>query len=481
TSSNTRNKNVDTSPRTRNERQTGQFGNQRRVIVAGNRKTIGNQSEWLQDTDDEPDEQELKAHYMYMAKILEVLSASDDNYGHIYDIEPLEKVESYDNYNVFATERKQPVKPEYVNDTYPVEKVDCNVTLVNINNNEREVDQNAKKNEDDLVLLASLIANLKLHVDENKKIKKELKKENTSLTQEPDESKLNLWKCKIELERYQSFQTNKKEKEKGELKCKEPLDLQAWNNEKVWKAKNNSLIAELKQKMLEINDLTSQLQDKSIGNAEIREMLNKMKGKHVKTTFVRPYVVRQLSAFKFQKPPVMGKPTTFANSIKRVYYIEGVNHSLFPVGQFCDADLEVAFRKSTCFVRDLQRNDLLTAKALLTQAWLWRHRLSYLNVDTINLLPKNGIVNGLAKLKYVKEHLCQFSKKEKLNGSNFLDWYRNLRIVLGYEQKLHHLEEALPEAPPATTTVAVRNAYTCSVAEQHEIAYLILASMTPEI
>ncbi|GJV99146.1 hypothetical protein Tco_0427658 [Tanacetum coccineum] len=31
---------------------------------------------------------------------------------------------------------------------------------------------------------------------------------------------------------------------------------------------------------------------------------------------------------------------------------EGLNHNLFSVGQFCDADLEVAFRKSTCFVRD---------------------------------------------------------------------------------------------------------------------------------
>ncbi|GJT52833.1 hypothetical protein Tco_0978990 [Tanacetum coccineum] len=46
--------------------------------------------------------------------------------------------------------------------------------------------------------------------------------------------------------------------------------------------------------------------------------------------------------------------------IKRVYYVEGLNHNLFSVGQFCDADLEVAFRKSTCFVRDLQENDLLT-------------------------------------------------------------------------------------------------------------------------
>ncbi|GJY26778.1 retrotransposon protein, putative, ty1-copia subclass, partial [Tanacetum coccineum] len=71
--------------------------------------------------------------------------------------------------------------------------------------------------------------------------------------------------------------------------------------------------------------------------------------------------------------------------------------------------------------------------------------------------------------------------KEKLNGSNFLDRYHNLRIVLKNEQKLHHLEEALPEAPPATATAAVRNAYTLRVAEQQEVACLMLVSMTPKI
>ncbi|GJZ16016.1 retrotransposon protein, putative, ty1-copia subclass [Tanacetum coccineum] len=64
--------------------------------------------------------------------------------------------------------------------------------------------------------------------------------------------------------------------------------------------------------------------------------------------------------------------------------------------------------------------------------------------------------------------------KEKLNGGKFLDWYRNLRIVLRNEQKLHHLEEALPEAPPATATVAVHNAYTRRVAEQQEVACIML-------
>ncbi|GKE80021.1 hypothetical protein Tco_1550021, partial [Tanacetum coccineum] len=47
-------------------------------------------------------------------------------------------------------------------------------------------------------------------------------------------------------------------------------------------------------------------------------------------------------------------------TIRRVYYVEGLNHNLFSVGQFCDADLEVAFQNSTCYIRDLKGNDLLT-------------------------------------------------------------------------------------------------------------------------
>nr|GEV73379.1 hypothetical protein [Tanacetum cinerariifolium] len=121
-----------------------------------------------------------------------------------------------------------------------------------------------------------------------------------------------------------------------------------------------------------------------------------------------------------------------AITIKRVYYVEGLNHNLFSVGQFCDADLEVPFRKSTCYIRDLKGNDLLTgsrgtdlysitlqdttspnpiclmAKATSSQAWLWHYRLSHLNFNTINLLSKNDIVVGLLKLKFVKDHLCSF-------------------------------------------------------------------------
>nr|GEV13181.1 hypothetical protein [Tanacetum cinerariifolium] len=47
-------------------------------------------------------------------------------------------------------------------------------------------------------------------------------------------------------------------------------------------------------------------------------------------------------------------------TIKKVYYVEGLGHNLFSVGQFCDNGLEVAFRKSTCFVRNKDGVDLLT-------------------------------------------------------------------------------------------------------------------------
>ncbi|GKC51342.1 putative ribonuclease H-like domain-containing protein [Tanacetum coccineum] len=46
--------------------------------------------------------------------------------------------------------------------------------------------------------------------------------------------------------------------------------------------------------------------------------------------------------------------------ISRVYYVEGLGHNLFLVGQLCDSDLEVVFRKHTCFVRELEGVDLLT-------------------------------------------------------------------------------------------------------------------------
>nr|GEW76134.1 integrase, catalytic region, zinc finger, CCHC-type, peptidase aspartic, catalytic [Tanacetum cinerariifolium] len=63
-----------------------------------------------------------------------------------------------------------------------------------------------------------------------------------------------------------------------------------------------------------------------------------------------------------------------------------LNHNLFFVGQFCDADLEVAFRKSTCYIRDLKRNDLLTCSR---RTYLYFTTLQYLStLNPICLMAK---------------------------------------------------------------------------------------------
>nr|GFB35147.1 hypothetical protein [Tanacetum cinerariifolium] len=88
TSSNSRNKNVDTTLLYKNDNQPRQFGNQRMVNVVGARENVGSpvvQQSGIQYTEEEIDEQELEAHYSYMAKIQEVPTADSG-----IDSEPLE-------------------------------------------------------------------------------------------------------------------------------------------------------------------------------------------------------------------------------------------------------------------------------------------------------------------------------------------------------------------------------------------------------
>ncbi|GJT45965.1 integrase, catalytic region, zinc finger, CCHC-type containing protein [Tanacetum coccineum] len=115
--------------------------------------------------------------------------------------------------------------------------------------------------------------------------------------------------------------------------------------------------------------------------------------------------------------------------ISRLYYVEGLGHNLFSVGQFCDAGLEVAFQKNTCFIRNLEGVDLLSgsrdinlytislddmlksspicllSKASKTKSWLWHRRLSHLNFGTLNKLAKDGLARGIPRLKFQKDHL----------------------------------------------------------------------------
>ncbi|GJZ94464.1 retrovirus-related pol polyprotein from transposon TNT 1-94 [Tanacetum coccineum] len=144
--------------------------------------------------------------------------------------------------------------------------------------------------------------------------------------------------------------------------------------------------------------------------------------------------------------------------IARVYYVEGLGHNLFSVGQFCDSDLEVAFKRKTCFVRNLKGVDLLKgnrttnlytinfyemafaspiclmAHATSTKSWLWHQRLYYLNFDTINDLAKNDLVSSLLKFKYSKEQLCPSYEQGKSKTSP-----HKSKPVPNLKQRLHLL------------------------------------------
>ncbi|GKB45396.1 retrovirus-related pol polyprotein from transposon TNT 1-94 [Tanacetum coccineum] len=144
--------------------------------------------------------------------------------------------------------------------------------------------------------------------------------------------------------------------------------------------------------------------------------------------------------------------------ITRVYFIEGLGHNLFLVGQFCYSNLDVAFRRNTCFVRNLEGVDLLNenrtinlytinlhdmastsliclmARATSIKSWLWHQRLSHLNFKTINELAKNDLVTGLPKFKYHKEHLCPSCEQGKIKRASHPP-----KPVLSSKQRLHLL------------------------------------------
>ncbi|GKA60382.1 hypothetical protein Tco_0759789 [Tanacetum coccineum] len=121
-------------------------------------------------------------------------SEDDTDIRPSYDTEPMAEVPYTAEYNVFVVETQHSEQPKNMNDTSLIEKVDSNTTLDSSNmcDNDKQADQNAEACDDERVALANLIANLKLDIDENKKIQKQLKKANSSLTQELKECKSTL-------------------------------------------------------------------------------------------------------------------------------------------------------------------------------------------------------------------------------------------------------------------------------------------------
>nr|GFA28326.1 putative ribonuclease H-like domain-containing protein [Tanacetum cinerariifolium] len=131
-------------------------------------------------------------------------------------------------------------------------------------------------------------------------------------------------------------------------------------------------------------------------------------------------------------------------TIFHVNYVERLEHNLFSVGQFCDGDIEVGFHSQSCYVRNLEGDDLLTraresnlytisipdmasylpvclmSEASFTKSWLWHRRHSHLNFGTINDLTKHNLVDGILKINYGKDYLCYPCERGKSKKASHL-------------------------------------------------------------
>nr|GEV73074.1 retrovirus-related Pol polyprotein from transposon TNT 1-94 [Tanacetum cinerariifolium] len=117
-------------------------------------------------------------------------------------------------------------------------------------------------------------------------------------------------------------------------------------------------------------------------------------------------------------------------TISRVYYVEGLGHNLFSVGQFRNSDLVVAFRKHTCYVRDLEGVDLLSGSRdtmvytislddMLKSSPIWKSK-------KYSYKPKTEDTN-LEKLYLLHMDLCGPMRVESINGKS-ISWLSSMII-----------------------------------------------------
>ncbi|GJT73671.1 hypothetical protein Tco_1032957 [Tanacetum coccineum] len=346
------------------------------------------QADWLADTDEEINEQELEAHYSFMAKIQEVLPEESSSTE-----QPLEQVQNNDENNVFANERQHS------------------------ENNTAECD-------DKRAALANLIANLTLDTEENKTILKQLKKANASLTQELEECKTNLdetsralgeaTSCRdrllarkdidikegLKTKAYEISVVNQKHDElvKRSLLTKSQFEGQLKEKSKVisdLKVKEEKDIDKMiemdKQlKFLLMNEIipydTSDLANRFGPNREETMTLANESRSKLNKDYVKPYdYTKQNSLYEISKaltgisfintlndvnleqeanevPIVRVNPREKANKsvvtpiMKDVAQIPLFRNPRATIRSYFGG----AFRKSTCCLRDLQGNDLLT-------------------------------------------------------------------------------------------------------------------------
>nr|GEY33061.1 hypothetical protein [Tanacetum cinerariifolium] len=191
-------------------------------------------------------------------------------------------------------------------------------------------------------------------------------------------------------------------------------------NDTVCKEKMSNVFQKERVQYFEIQDLKAQLQDKNISISELKKLIAKCKGKSVETKFDKPSVVRQPNAQRIPKPSVLGKPTTFSDSIEWKSFSQTKSVTKTNVSESLSKSVTTQILPQTA--RHAVRNINVIKPGMYqtdTRTIQTKAPLSLLNFDYINLLSKKDVVIGLPKMKYVKDQLCSSYEVSKGKRSSF--------------------------------------------------------------
>nr|GEX43097.1 hypothetical protein [Tanacetum cinerariifolium] len=342
TSLNSRNKNVDTTPRYKNDNQYGQFRNQRTVNVVGAREKIGSPYDWLEDTDEEVDEQELEAHYSYMAKIQE----NDQNDVESDDEQIFDNAWIKHSKNQFRAPTAQdieiliqtclmPLATKTQNDSFRFVhelKLEMHANLKYVESLKKEIDEleSDKAEFSDMydvilqecvskdVMCSYLMSLSDLDaLDELQCLYLHKVKECDLLAQKfLNQTKSVSKEVHYELlKRFAKVEKHSISLEIALQKRKEQVKNDTVSNEKA-----SNVFRKEREQYFKIQDLRAQLQDKNIAISELKKLIEKGKGKSVDTKFDKPFVVRQPNAQRIPKLSVLGKAVSNTNVLKPGMY-----------------------------------------------------------------------------------------------------------------------------------------------------------------
>nr|GEV89402.1 integrase, catalytic region, zinc finger, CCHC-type, peptidase aspartic, catalytic [Tanacetum cinerariifolium]GEV89495.1 integrase, catalytic region, zinc finger, CCHC-type, peptidase aspartic, catalytic [Tanacetum cinerariifolium]GEW11908.1 integrase, catalytic region, zinc finger, CCHC-type, peptidase aspartic, catalytic [Tanacetum cinerariifolium]GEW47495.1 integrase, catalytic region, zinc finger, CCHC-type, peptidase aspartic, catalytic [Tanacetum cinerariifolium]GEW54137.1 integrase, c len=290
------------------------------------------------DTDDEPEDRELKAHYIYMAKIQEVTPDAAENFGPIFDVELGEADQDDDD----DLSREQ-IKKELIG----------HQETISIMSQEKEAQKKFYKTCEDKEIEKVIALENKVKVLDDIVYKTGQSVQTMNMLNR--NCKTSFIKPEF-LKKAQRANSRLYDIEKFHLCLKEEMvdDLIYFNS---FENKIESLQSQLETQRAEfLNEI-----DRLFKEYYYVDHMNAILGVYTKLD----EVTNLQCTVKFkndQITSILGYGDLVQGNviIKKVYYVEGMNHNLSFVGQFCVADLDVAFQKSTCYIRDLKGNDIFT-------------------------------------------------------------------------------------------------------------------------